>query len=137
MFICIACHQIKHFKCNQYYREHKKQYHSSSSRYICSNRNLQLQLRYAYYYHVKRKCSVGNMKISYIVIFLLEFFIMKTWSFVVICCLNVSNLVGLVEYMSSWIYKFLNLLFLLYSQQIIWAITEADLETAKRNIFRN
>ena len=137
MFICIACHPIKHFKCNQYYQEHKKQYHSSSSRYICSNRNLQLQLRYAYYYHVKRKCPVGNMKISYIVIFLLEFFIMKTWSFVVICCLNVSNLVGLVEYMSSWIYKFLNLLFLLYSQQIIWAITEADLETVKRNIFSN
>ena len=63
MFVCIACHPIKHFKCKQYYREHKTQYHSSSSKYTCSNCNLQFHLRHAYYYHVKRKCSVGNMKI--------------------------------------------------------------------------
>ena len=63
MFICIACHPIKYFKCKQYYVEHKALQHiNSSSNYTCSKCNVQYQLRHANCYHVKKKCSARKVK---------------------------------------------------------------------------
>ena len=55
MFICILCHPIKRFKCKQYYREHRAQYHNNSlSKYTCPKCHCQFKLRHAYNYPIKR-----------------------------------------------------------------------------------